>query len=107
MKGTGFFIIRQHVCTPWQVLEEPVFQGETETGEIWEQRGVVTNPETEKQLSVRRIEIRLKTPTRDGDVTMSLLTNLPTGVGDGDCGFVSQAMVDRGGVSGIGGFTLR
>ena len=45
--------------------------------------------------------------TKRSDVTMSLFTNLPTGVGDGDCGFVSQAMVDRDGVSGIGNFTLR
>ena len=73
----GYFVIRQHASTPWQPLEELVFKGETETGEVWEQCGVITNPETGEQLTVRRVEIRLKTPTRDGDKVMSLFTNLP------------------------------
>ena len=73
----GYFVIRQHSQTPWHPLEELVFQGETETGDVWEHRGVITNPTTGEQLEVRRIEIRLKTPTRDGDNTMSLFSNLP------------------------------
>ena len=73
----GFFVIRQHASTPWEPLDDLVFQGETETGEVWEQRGIITNPETKKQLSVRRIEIRLKSQTRDGDEILSLFSNLP------------------------------
>lgn len=76
-KRGGYFVIRQHASTPWKALEELVFRGVTETGEVWEQRGVVTNPETGERLEVRRIEIRLTTATRDGDRTMSLFSNLP------------------------------
>lgn len=73
----GYFVIRQHASTPWEPLEELVFQGETETGDVWSQRGVITNPVTGERLDVRRIEIRLQKPTRDGDATMSLFSNLP------------------------------
>ena len=30
-----------------------------------------------RRMTVRRIEIDLKTPTRDGDTTLVILTNLP------------------------------
>ena len=76
----GYFVIRQHASTPWEPLEDLVFQGETETGDVWEQKGIVTNPVTGQRLEIRRVEIRLKTPTRDGDGEMSLFSNLPESV---------------------------
>jgi len=79
-RRNGYFVIRQHASTPWEPQEELVFKGETETGGVWEQKGAVTNPATGERLKVRRIEIRLVTPTRDGDHVMSLFSNLPESV---------------------------
>ena len=76
----GYFVIRQHASTPWTPQDALVFKGETETGEVWEQRGFITNPETQQRLAVRRIELRLKSQTRDGDTILSLFSNLPAEV---------------------------
>jgi hypothetical protein len=38
---------------------------------------VVTDPETDEHLTLRRIELKLYEKTRDGEVTLALLTNLP------------------------------
>lgn len=35
------------------------------------------NPETKERLPVRRIEVRLQSPTRDGDTVLGLFSNLP------------------------------
>ena len=53
-------------------------RGQTETGEVSEQSVTLTIGEATLQL--RRIVIRLKTPTRDGDTEMAVLTNLPADV---------------------------
>jgi len=47
---------------------------------VWEQKGYVENVETLKRLPLRRVELRLTTPTRDGDTVLGLLTNLPENI---------------------------
>jgi hypothetical protein len=74
----GFFVGRQHKTNlPVKAVSKLVKYGETETGTIYEQLVRATNPDTGATLLLRRIEIRLFEKTRDGDMTMGLLTNLP------------------------------
>lgn len=74
----GYVLVRQHASSVrWIAKEELVFCGTTDTGEVWEQKGYVEDVDTLKQIPLRRIEMRLFTPTRDGDTVLGLLTNLP------------------------------
>ena len=73
----GFFLLRQHRTNlPCQRKGRRRI-GETETGVVYEQGVVVTDPETVEQLTLRRIELKLFEKTRDGERTLALLTNLP------------------------------
>jgi IS4 transposase len=74
------FVVREHgsnakltICTP------PIEQGNSETGIIYE-HWVDCHAPDGTLLRLRRIEIRLETPTDDGDTTVSLLSNLPAAV---------------------------
>ena len=77
----AFTIVRQHrvnlPCTPISKLKKG---GETDTGAVYEQKVQVTDPDSGKILTLRRIEVRLLQKTRDGDRTIAVLTNLPTKV---------------------------
>ncbi len=74
----GFFIIRQHGTVKGTLRGRRVFQGAGPTGKIYEQTVVFVY---EKQTyQVRRITIELNEATRDGDLSLHLLTNLPAKV---------------------------
>jgi hypothetical protein len=73
----GYFLIRQHASTRWIPTSELVLVGDSETGTVFEQQGYLESPTTGERLKVRRIEMRLKTPTRDGDWILGLFSNLP------------------------------
>ena len=74
----GLFLVRQHRTNlPCQRKGRRRRIGETETGVVYEQQVVVTDPETDEQLTLRRIELKLFEKTRDGERTLALLTNLP------------------------------
>jgi len=91
-KGAAF-LVRQHAQTlRWEVLDEPVFVGEIETGRVFQQR-VRLFDEAGKELVVRRIRIDLHQPTRDGERTLYLLTNLQAR--DADALTVAQIYCDR------------
>lgn len=77
----AFFVIRQHAKMSLEALEPLKQRGRTETGEVYEQAVALTNSEGEV-LKLRRVVLRLDTPTRDGDQEMAVLTNLPKGVLD-------------------------
>jgi hypothetical protein len=70
------FVIRQHGRLPWQVLDELVFVGESETGAVFEQSIQLIFNDTLK-VKLRRIVVQLHQPTRDGDAEIALLSNLP------------------------------
>lgn len=71
------FIVRQHRRSlPWRAVSALKKKGKTETGSVYEQR-VRIDLDTGEQLFLRRIEIRLFEKTRDGERTITLLTNLP------------------------------
>lgn len=71
------FITRQHGLLPWQPRGKERFVGQCSTGRVYEQTAVVKDPETGHEVTFRRVTIRLKKPTRDGDRKIHLLTNLP------------------------------
>jgi len=74
-------LVRQHAGSiRWTATSELVHCGTTATGEVWEQSGDVENVDTREQLPLRRVELRLNVPTRDGDMMLGLLTNLPSDV---------------------------
>ena len=71
-------LVRQHrvnlPCTPVGPLKPC---GETDTGRVYERAVRTTDPESGEVLTLRRVEIRLFEKTRDGERTLSLLSNLP------------------------------
>jgi hypothetical protein len=74
----AFVLVRQHRQNlPCQPLDQLKKVGKTETGVVYEQHVQVTDSESGKTLTLRRIEVRLFGETRDGDRTLAVLTNLP------------------------------
>jgi hypothetical protein len=71
------FIIRQHGTLQGELIGPLKYQGPTQTGKVYEQPLRITDPQGET-LTLRRITLKLKTPTRDGDREIHLLTNLPS-----------------------------
>ena len=78
----GTFVTRQHGSSlSWEAVGKPVPKGRGETGAVFEQKVRLSNAEGEV-LFVRRITVELDQPTRDGDHTIHILTNLPEKVAD-------------------------
>lgn len=74
-------IVRQHASTlPCRSIEGLKPAGNTPTGAVYEQRVRATDPDSGEALTLRRIEVRLHEPTRDGEGTIAVLTNLPAAV---------------------------
>lgn len=70
------FLIRQHGQIEGTPLEKLRRIGKSDTGIVYEQKYQL--PEYQGQtLVVRRVMVELKSPTRDGDKQIYLLTNLP------------------------------
>lgn len=71
------FLVREHrTNVPWEAVSELQYVGRTETAAVWEQRVCIVDPSTGKKRTVRRIELCLDEPTRDGDRVVALLTNV-------------------------------
>jgi IS4 transposase len=77
------FVVRQHQKLPWAAVTERQYAGKCDDVEVWEEKVRLDHPETGEPLSVRRLELRLPTPTRDGDRVIHVLTNLPARVANG------------------------
>jgi len=74
----AFFLTRQHGNRPpVRLLGRRRRVGKTETGVVYEQAAVATDPQTGAELAVRRITVELVRPTRDKETVIHLLTNLP------------------------------
>lgn len=69
------FVIRHHKKLEGHSLGKRHKVGKSETGMVYERTMVVTYQG--QKLTLRRIEVELKEPTRDGDTTLVILTNLP------------------------------
>jgi IS4 transposase len=73
----GFFVIRQHASTlHYVLLGKRKARGRVETGRVYEQTLRAVN-DAGDVLFLRRVTMVLDKPTRDGDIEIHLLTNLP------------------------------
>lgn len=75
----AFFVIRQHASTlVWQRQGERCHVGQDDRGQaLYEQALCLTEADTGATLVVRRITVEVRTPTRQGETEIHLLTNLP------------------------------
>jgi hypothetical protein len=76
----GFFVIRQHGSLEGELLGQRRRRGRIHTGVVFEQKIRLTDPVTGRRRVWRRVTVELKTPTRDGDRELHLLTSLPAAV---------------------------
>jgi hypothetical protein len=73
----GCFVIRQHGSTlTWEAVGGRASHGRCETGAVFEQKLKLINDAGEI-FFVRRVTVELDNPTRDGDRSIHILTNLP------------------------------
>lgn len=71
------FVIRQHDNNlRWRPLEEARYVGRVATGAVWEQPIAVEDTDSGERRRMRRILLRLDTPTEEGDTEIGLLSNL-------------------------------
>ena len=75
------FVVRHHQKFRYQALDDPKDMGETETGFVSEQWVEVEDKQGQSH-KWRKISLRLKKKTRDGDAELSIITNLPKKVID-------------------------
>ena len=73
----GRFLIREHASLPLETVGRRKLVGESETGKVFEQKAKITDPETGLQMTIRRVTVKLKVATRDGELVLHILTNLP------------------------------
>jgi len=73
----AYFITRQHGRMPWSPAGKCRYVGRCSTGRVYEQIIQICDPKSDKTTHIRRITVKLKAPTCDGDMEIHLLTNLP------------------------------
>lgn len=69
------FVIRQHGTLKGELIGTRKMRGTTSTGKVYEQKLRIIDG-SGKTLTLRRITVKLKEATRDGDTEIHLLTNL-------------------------------
>lgn len=74
----AYFVVREHIgqlrC---RELSKPRYLGRVATGKVYEQALEVEDTQSGETSSLRRLILRLDTPTEDGETEIQLLTNLP------------------------------
>jgi hypothetical protein len=80
-QAKAYFVTRQHARMPCTPLGKTRYVGRCSTGRVYEQMAEIRHPQTGKVTHVRRITVKLSQATRDGDMEIHLLTNLPAKVG--------------------------
>lgn len=71
------FLVRQHASLPGRLRGRLKYRGRINTGRVYEQSMEITDPTTGNTITIRRITVKLNQPTRDGDMEIHILTNLP------------------------------
>jgi IS4 transposase len=71
------FLVRQHANLPGRLRGRLKYRGRVATGRVYEQSMEITDPKTGNTITIRRITVKLNQPTRDGDMEIHILTNLP------------------------------
>lgn len=76
VKRQAFFAIRHHANL--RIVSSGTLRrrGRTDTGDVFEQK-VTLEDEERRAWEVRRIVVRLDAPTRDGELELAVLTNVP------------------------------
>ena len=75
------FVVREHIGNlRCRELSKPRYLGRVETGKVSEQKLEVEDTQTGETHLVRRLILRLDTPTEDGETEIQLVTNLPAKV---------------------------
>jgi hypothetical protein len=74
----GFFVIRHHGRLKGELVGKRKRIGEIETGVVYEQTMKLRS--TDDAMCVRRVTVELYQPTRDGDQSIHVLSNLPRAV---------------------------
>jgi len=74
-KRDAWFVIREHGKYPFDLIGKERYIGKIETGSVYEQPILVRN-EAGEMHTFRRIRVKLKSETRDGDTEIFIITNL-------------------------------
>ena len=74
-------VVRQHGQLQGAWLGRAKRTGTTRSGPVYAQAIQVRNPATGETMRVRRITIKLKGATRDGETALPILSNVPSGRG--------------------------
>ena len=77
---SAYFVIRQHGNLPYVLVGRRRKVGRCQTGTVYEQSMLILGAEGQ-EVKIRRVTIKLDSPTRDGDTEIHLLTNLPHRIG--------------------------
>jgi hypothetical protein len=77
----AFFIIREHLGLPFEIVEARRECGRPETGSVAHQRVKVVDEHGQAHV-FRRVRLKLQHATRDGATIVHILTNLPRQVSD-------------------------
>jgi IS4 transposase len=73
------FVVRQHGQLQGELLDHAQRTGTTRSGPVYEQLMRVRDPASGETMLLRRITVKLKVPTRDGDTELHILSNVPSG----------------------------
>jgi hypothetical protein len=71
----AYFAIRQHKSMPYNSLSDIKFIGNTDTGKVYEEK--VSLKMEGKEIEARRVIVKLKKATRDGEWEIAIFSNLP------------------------------
>jgi hypothetical protein len=71
------FVVRQHGQLKGRLLGRRRRVGKMETGIVYEQAIAVSEPASGEEFVLRRVTLELGQPTRDGDLEIHILSNLP------------------------------
>ena len=71
------FVVRQHSQLQGELLGQATRKGTTRSGPVYEQPLLVHHPDSGETMRVRRITLKLREPTRDGDTELHILSNVP------------------------------
>jgi IS4 transposase len=71
----AFFAIREHKKYPFQRLGKEKYIGKIETGTVYEQP-ISVRDDSDREYTFRRIRLKLKQQTRDGDMEIFIISNL-------------------------------
>jgi IS4 transposase len=72
------FVVRQHGQLQGELVGRLTRKGTSRSGSVYEQPLLVRDPDRGETMRVRRITVKLKEPTRDGDTELHILTTVPT-----------------------------